>query len=72
MSTGLDLKFQDLCDKNNFVFQLSIFDFKKLTITGDTLNNSRDFIIQLWGTRKGFSVIYLYHTHVWVFRFTVF
>ena len=30
MSTGLDLKFQDLCDKNNFVFQLSIFDFRKL------------------------------------------
>ena len=38
------LRFSVLCDKNSAVFQLSIFDFKKLTIIGDTLNNSRDFI----------------------------
>ena len=44
------LRFSFLCDKNSAVFQLSIFDFKKLTIIGDTLNNSRDFITQLWET----------------------
>ena len=50
MSTRLDLTFPDLCDKNSAVFQLSIFHFRKLTIAGDLLNNSRDFIIQSWGT----------------------
>ena len=50
MSTGLDLRSPDLRDKNRVVFQLHIFDLRKLTIIGDTLNNSRDFIIQLWGT----------------------
>ena len=47
MSTGFDLKFPDLCDKNSIVFQLGIFDLGKLTIIGDTLNNSKDFIIYL-------------------------
>ena len=47
MSTGLDLRFPDLCDKNRVVFQLHIFDLRKLTIIDDNLNNSRDFIIQL-------------------------
>ena len=41
MSTGFDLKFPDLCDKNSIVFQLGILDLGKLTIIGDTLNNSR-------------------------------
>ena len=41
MYTGLDLKFSDLCNKNSAVFQL-----RKLNIIGDTLNNSKYFIIQ--------------------------
>lgn len=41
MYTGLDLKFSDLCNKNSVVFQL-----RKLNIIGDTLNNSKYFIIQ--------------------------
>ena len=39
MSTGLDLRFSDLGDKNSVVFQLRIFDLRKLT------NNSRYLII---------------------------
>ena len=73
MSTGLDLRFPDLCDKNRVVFQLHIFDLRKLTIIDDNLNNSRDFIIQLWGTWpiKGFSVIYPCHMQVLVFKSSV-
>ena len=47
MSTVLDLRFPDLCDKNSVVFQLKIFDFRKLTIIGGTLNNSKEFVIHL-------------------------
>ena len=50
MSTWFDFKYPDLYDENSVVFQLSIFDFRKLTIIGDTLNNSRYFIVQLWRT----------------------
>ena len=71
MFIGLDSRFPDLCDKNSFAFQLRIFDLRKLETMGDTLKNSRDFVIQLWGY-KGLFVIYPCHTHVSVFRFTVF
>ena len=45
MSTGLDLRFPDLCDKNRVAFQLRIVGLRKLTIIGDTFNNSKYFII---------------------------
>ena len=45
MSTGLDLRSPDLRNKNRVAFQLCIFELRKLTITGDTFNNSKDFII---------------------------
>ena len=36
MSTGLDLRFPHLSDKNSVVFELSIFEFRKLAIIGNT------------------------------------